>query len=267
MVRGEGTTAAATALVVLTTGFSTRTTCWSPGWSTPRVGVAVGLAVNFVVGRRCDGVRRSARWTPSTTGSAQLLVDMGDGLVRDAARRGPSTRWVDADPRRSTSELDRTWALVRQASESARLNPRRPAREFRDPQVWVALLHDLEQAIAESLSICHTVRLATRVGEPWHAEFRDALRPGALRERAARSRRPTATGCVAAATGSTSSSRSAGGASPPALWPVYGALVVNLRNILDAMDEVAGTNPLHQPPLPFATSRPAAPPVDRGTAP
>lgn len=35
-------------------------------------------------------------------------------------------------------------------------------------------------------------------------------------------------------------------------WPVYGALIINLRNTLDAMDEVAAANPLGQPPLPLA---------------
>jgi len=34
-------------------------------------------------------------------------------------------------------------------------------------------------------------------------------------------------------------------------WPVYGSLLVNLRNILDAMEEVAAANPMSQPPLPF----------------
>jgi hypothetical protein len=36
------------------------------------------------------------------------------------------------------------------------------------------------------------------------------------------------------------------------LWPIYGSLLVTLRNILDAMDEVAAANPLQQPPLPFS---------------
>ena len=27
-------------------------------------------------------------------------------------------------------------------------------------------------------------------------------------------------------------------------WPVYGALIINLRNIIDALDEVASANPL-----------------------
>jgi len=38
-------------------------------------------------------------------------------------------------------------------------------------------------------------------------------------------------------------------------WPVHGALVINLRNILDAMDEVAAVNPLGQPPAPLSRIR------------
>jgi hypothetical protein len=41
----------------------------------------------------------------------------------------------------------------------------------------------------------------------------------------------------------------------PELWPVYGGLVVNLVNILEAMEEVAAANPLDQPPLPILLGR------------
>ena len=43
--------------------------------------------------------------------------------------------------------------------------------------------------------------------------------------------------------------RRRGTASPR--WPVHGALVINLRNILDAMDEVAAASPLDTPPRPL----------------
>ena len=36
----------------------------------------------------------------------------------------------------------------------------------------------------------------------------------------------------------------------PELWPEYGALLFNLRNVVDTMDEVTAANPLGQPPLP-----------------
>ena len=40
-----------------------------------------------------------------------------------------------------------------------------------------------------------------------------------------------------------------------AQWPVQGALVINLRNILDAMDEVALASPLDEPPRPLTQVR------------
>ena len=46
-----------------------------------------------------------------------------------------------------------------------------------------------------------------------------------------------------------------GSLDPTPLWPVYGGLMINLRNILDAMHEVAAANPLGQPPLPLAALR------------
>ena len=48
---------------------------------------------------------------------------------------------------------------------------------------------------------------------------------------------------------------STGRAPTPRLWPVYGGLLINLRNILDAMDEVAAANPMRQPPVPFRRDR------------
>ncbi len=34
-------------------------------------------------------------------------------------------------------------------------------------------------------------------------------------------------------------------------WPIYGALIINLRNIVDSMDEVAAANPIKGRPLPL----------------
>jgi hypothetical protein len=36
---------------------------------------------------------------------------------------------------------------------------------------------------------------------------------------------------------------------------VYGGLLVNTRNIVDAMEEVAAAGPIVQPPLPFRGAR------------
>ena len=46
---------------------------------------------------------------------------------------------------------------------------------------------------------------------------------------------------------------------PARLWPEYGGVLTNLRNVLAAMDEVARANPLGQPPLPFRLRRTTPP--------
>ena len=43
-------------------------------------------------------------------------------------------------------------------------------------------------------------------------------------------------------------------------WPIYGALIINLRNIIDAMGEVAKANPIGGDRLPIQI------PQRRGTA-
>jgi hypothetical protein len=45
---------------------------------------------------------------------------------------------------------------------------------------------------------------------------------------------------------------------PADQWPLYGALLVNLRNIAEAMTDVATANPLGQPPMPLARLREGA---------
>jgi hypothetical protein len=44
-------------------------------------------------------------------------------------------------------------------------------------------------------------------------------------------------------------------------WPVYGALIINLRNIIDSMDRVAEANPIGSARLPIRVParRPAGP--------
>ena len=132
------------------------------------------------------------------------------------------------------------------------MNPRRSARGLRDPRRWRALLRRMEQAVAETRSMARTLGYHSASRDDWHPVFRerwpllvgDAGRaisdadPRAIRE--TRERLSSLVDEV-------------GGADPSSTqWPVYGALVINLRNTLDAMDEVAAANPLDQPPLPIA---------------
>lgn len=247
---GEFTAVAATALFVITAGSVDEGTALVARLADTGIGIATGLLVNLVV------------WPPLRSRTAvvamdalddrigHLLEQMGDGLAAGCGEE-EVTHWVDTT-REIDEELDRAWSLVRQAQESAYMNPRRAASEFRDPHQSRAMLRRIEQAVAETRSMAETLAHGLGEGGEWVSAFREpyvallrdagraiaAAQPEAIRR--ARERLDELVDTLGAKERT------------PRLWPVYGALIVNLRNIIDAMDDVAVANPLSPPPLPFA---------------
>lgn len=253
LFEGESTTAAATALVVLTTGFSDDQQMLVERLLDTGIGIGVGLAINFTVWPPLRRRTAIAAMDALDTRIGALLVDIADGVAggcaaEDVAGFLERTRQID-------EELDHAWALVRQARESAALNPRRSARALRHPDKWVGLMRRMEQAVAESRSIARTLERSVEESADWDPAFArayaDAMRQGgkAVEEAdvaAIRECRRRLDGLVKGLGEEESI---------PALWPVYGGLVVNLANILDAMEEVAPANPMSQPPVPFRVRR------------
>ena len=248
----EATTVATTGLIVLTTGVTDDTMLLSRLLDTG-IGVAVGLLVNLVV------------WPPLRRRTAILALNRIDDrigeLLEDIGTRleqGPEQDDVDDWVERTRDldeEIDDAWALVRQARESAWMNPRREASQFRDPQEWHALLRRMEQAVAETRSMARTLGAPSNPVEAWEAPFDDAwtallaasgraiAHADAEEIRAVRQRLEKLV-------------RELNSGGPLShQWPVHGALVINLRNILDAMDEVAVANPLDDPPRPLDRMR------------
>lgn len=240
----EATTIATTGLVVLTTGFDSDVMLISRLLDTA-IGVAVGLAVNALVWpplRRHTAAKALDR---IDDGIGELLLDMADGLAAggttdDARAWVERTRHIDED-------LDQAWALVRHAQESARMNPRRSARSMRDPQQWHGLLRRLEQAVAETRSLARTIdaqvqdsALDERYARRWIELLREA-------GRAAVEADPAALVDVRRRLQAFSDELRSTERSPQ--WPVYGALIINLRNIVDSLDEVAAANPIRGRPL------------------
>jgi uncharacterized membrane protein YgaE (UPF0421/DUF939 family) len=246
----EAITVAATAMVVLTTGFSSDDSMLLDRLGDTAIGIVVGLLVNAAV---WPPLRRRTAITAMNhidDDIGELLADMGARLVHgcdddDVAGWVDRTRSLDGD-------LDHAWALMRQAQESGRMNPRRSARGLRDPRQWRALLRRMEQAVAETRSMARTLGYHSANRDQWHPAFRerwpllvaDAGRAIADADpqgiRAVRERLSSLVDEVGTVEQSS------------AQWPVYGALIINLRNTLDAMDEVAAANPIGQPPLPIA---------------
>lgn len=248
---GQSTTVATTALIVLVTGFSDNDNVLLSRLADTGIGIAVGLLVNLAV------------WPPLRRRTAivamdaldgrvgELLVSIADdlcGRVDEEVVEG----WVDRT-RELDEELEHAWWLVRQARESARLNPRRSAHDLRDPRQWISLLHHLEQGVAEMRSMAGTIGIGLQESS-WSAAFRDGF-VALLRDTGAAVTRADAEAVVGTRRRLEALVEQIGSGASAELWPVYGGLIINLRNILASMEDVARANPMSQPPLPFRVRR------------
>ena len=164
----EATTIAATGLVVLTTGFESDVLLISRLLDTA-IGVAVGLLVNVIVWpplRRRTAAEAMDRIDDNI---GVLLVDMAGGLG-DGCQDEDVDGWIDRS-RDLDGDVDQAWSLVRQAQESARMNPRRSARPMKDPQQWHGLLRRMEQSVAETRSLARTLGSQSAHKETWGDDF------------------------------------------------------------------------------------------------
>jgi hypothetical protein len=243
--RDETTAVAATGLVVLTTGFSTHDQVLLDRLFGTFIGIVVGLAVNLVV------------WPPLRDNSAAKAIDaIDDGvgeLLRDMAEQlqGPCgeeqvAAWVDRT-RDLDEGIDAAWALLRQAKESGRLNPRRAAAGLRATDVFEQILCDNEQAVAECRSMARSLGHSIEAVNEWEPVFRD--RWLALLHEAGEAIGVPDSARVTQVRADLN--RLADDLSTEDLsarhWPEYGALLTNLRNVVTSMDRVAEQNPVVLP--------------------
>jgi hypothetical protein len=239
-LREEATTAAATALIVLTMGFSTDDHVLLGRLYDTAIGLVVGIVVNALV------------WPPLLDLSAARAIRavgrrVGDlleeiaGECHDACTEEHVDNWV-----RRTQELDdevdEAWALVRQARESGRLNPRRASAVVRTPGEFGEILDRTEQSLAEIRSMARTLGHSITDTNEWDDVFRERW-TGLLREIAWAIQNPDARrlGEIRVKLGALASDYSDEDLSARH-WPEYGGLILNLRNIATAMDLVASSD-------------------------
>ena len=243
----EATTIATTGLVVLTTGFESDTMLISRLLDTAS-GVGVGLLVNVLVWPPLRRRTAAEAMDRIDDGVGALLKDMAGGLG-DGCQDEDVDEWIERT-RALDGDLDGAWSLVRQAQESARMNPRRSARPMKNPEQWHGLLRRMEQAVAETRSLARTLGGQQAHRETWGEAFADpwitmlwdtgqaAAEADADAFHDIRRRLETLSEEMRATERSSE-------------WPIYGALIINLRNVIDAMDVVAEANPIGGPPLPL----------------
>jgi Aromatic acid exporter family member 1 len=250
----DTTTIASTAVVVLTTGYGD-VLLYSRLLDTA-IGVMVGLAVNFMVWPPLRRRTTIASMDRLDDAIGELLIDVGTTLFS-----GPDLDdikvWIERT-RDPDGDMEHAWSLVRQATESAWLNPRRSARELRNPQEWHRLLRRMEQTLAEIRSMARTLDASVVRRNTWPPDFaRSWTTLLVATGRAVVDADPDALRVVHDGLRRLVEEVSAL-EEPVEQWPLYGALTINLRNILDAMSDVAMANPLRQPAVGLARFRPSA---------
>jgi uncharacterized membrane protein YgaE (UPF0421/DUF939 family) len=240
-LRGEATTAAATAIVVLTTGYSDDGGMLAARLLDVGIGVAVGMLVNLLV------------WPPLRDRGAAHQIDVIDDRIGDllceiaGGLRGgtPETDdWIERTEELD-DDIDEARRVLGQARESGRLNPR-PAkrRRMRATDDFAGVLQRLGQAVAEARSMVRTVALARVRPADWDPAFREPWLE-LLRETGEGVRGADAERLAATRAGL---DELVARLDPDGeLWPFYGALIVNLRNILESLDVVATAQPVAVP--------------------
>jgi uncharacterized membrane protein YccC len=231
-LRDESTTAAATALVVLLTGYSSDDNLLGARLLDTVIGIGVGLLVNLVVWPPLRDRSAARRVDRIDDDLGELLSDMAARL-RDGGDEDDVGDWVQRT-RDLDHEIDAAWATIRQARESGRLNPRaRAGARMRRSETFGDVLGRLEQAVAETRSMAWTItRADSSIDDDFRALCADLLgRAGAA-----------VSDADSAAIGEVAADVAAAGEGEHR--PARGALLVNLRNILEAMGTVADAQPV-----------------------
>jgi uncharacterized membrane protein YccC len=241
--RDEPTAVAATGLLVLTTGFSTHDQLLLDRLFDTVIGIVVGLVVNMMVWPPLRDIAAARAIDAIDDEVGELLRDMADTLRHRTCGEDDVTAWVDRT-RHLDRDLGDAWALLRQAKESGRLNPRRAAQTVKKTDVFEEILARNEQAVAELRSMARTVGHSIVGVVEWEPAFRDPWL-AALTEAGEAIGAPDSARVAQVRADLT---RLADELSTEDLsarhWPEYGALIMNLRNVVTSMDRVAEQNPV-----------------------
>ena len=238
-VRAEAPTLATTAVVVLATNSIEETLLWSRLLDTT-TGIVVGLLVNVVV---WPPLRDRAAWAetakvPGQIGAAvaEIADHLTPGLDTDQGDR-LIVLLRDVDVR-----IDQCWGLLRQAQEGSRFNPRQ-RKGWSPLDDLVDVLHRLEHVLADTQSLLRTAVISASQGTMWEESFRaDLVAMMGEVARVVDDDDPQRFDPVLARLREVAATVSTGHLGET--WQEYGGVLINLRNVVDALSYLPPTSQL-----------------------
>ncbi|GAA0979828.1 hypothetical protein ENKNEFLB_02253 [Nocardioides aquaticus] len=236
-IRAEGVTVATTALFVLTSSADGASIVLLHRFADTLLGVAVGVAVNFLVVPPLDDRLTERQLDQVDRRLGNLLRRIADDLSLPASNEHAQA-WID-ETRAIDADLDRGEELLRHSRDSQRYNVRRRrSRAAGDPDRDETVMHRLEEGVAQARAIARTVGDAVADAEEWDPRFREPWL-ALLREVGERMADPHA-GMEDLLPRIDDLVRDLSREELPGLlWTVYGDLLVSLRTIVRIVDDVA----------------------------
>lgn len=237
-----GVAIATTAIFVLTTGYVQQETLLLSRLLDTAVGVAVGVGVNLLVIPPLNDRSAERQVDRIDKRLGGLMEQMADEM-QSAWSEENSSAWIE-QTRDIDEDLQHAWRLVRHAKESDWWNPRRRwSRQRSDPTQYESVLSRLEEGIAQLRSMARTVHESTRSAQEWDERFRQPWLE-LLSETGRRVTDPDSNVKQMHQRADDLTRELSGEDLPGLLWPIYGALISNLVNVIDIVDDVATARPV-----------------------
>lgn len=240
LMREEGVTAATTTIFVLTVGTGTDEFLLADRVLDTLLGVAVGILVNVVVFPPLDDRVLEETLDRVNVRLGSLLQRIAEDLA-GPVDRAHAQEWIE-ETRSMDAELDRAETMLGFAWEARRWNPRRRrSRRGSDPETGHQLLVRLEEGVAQARTICRTIDESVTAAHTWEDRF---LRPWLelVARTGDRIVDPDANVAGLHEEVDELTGRLSDTDLPGLMWPLYGALITALVNIIDIVDDVVSSH-------------------------
>lgn len=240
LIRQEGITAATTTIFVLTASAGTDQFLLIARMLDTVLGVGVGVLVNVVLVPPMDDRVLEESLDRVNIRLGRLLQRIAADIATPMSREH-SEQWFE-ETRGMDADLDHAETMLGYTRESQRFNPRsRRSRHGSDVESGRALLVRLEEGVAQARTICRTIDESAVAAHAWDDRF---LQPWVdLMDRTGRRVADPEADVSGLHDDVDDLTRKLGQGDLSGLhWPLYGALINALVNIINVVDDVASSS-------------------------